>query len=96
MSLRKFLKEIGLEEVSGLTSLHTIFHGLTIRLKYDDLNVVVLHKGVWRITAASDLTESSTAMINKRNIIVNVKVNITVQRFEKENKVLDFSVVTKR
>jgi hypothetical protein len=23
-------------------------------------------------------------MINKRNIIVNVKVNITVQRFEKE------------
>ena len=45
---------------------------------------------------ASDLTESSTAMINKRNIIVNVKVNITVQRFEKENKVLDFSVVTKR
>ena len=33
---------------------------------------------------ASDLTESSTAMINKRNIIVNVKVNITVQRFEKE------------
>jgi hypothetical protein len=47
---RKFLKEIGLEKVSGLTTLHTIFHGLTIRLKYDDLNVVVLHKGVWRIT----------------------------------------------
>jgi hypothetical protein len=49
---------------------------------------------------ASDLTESSTAMINKRNIIVNVKVNITVQEIEieieKENKVLDFSVVTKR
>jgi hypothetical protein len=44
-----------------------------------------------------DLTESSTVMmINKRNIIVNVKVNITVQRFEVENKVLDFSVVTKR
>jgi hypothetical protein len=25
-------------------------------------------------------------MINKRNIIVNVKVNITVQRFEKEKR----------
>jgi hypothetical protein len=35
-------------------------------------------------------------MVNKRNIVVNVEVNVTVQRFEEENKVLDFPVVTKR
>jgi hypothetical protein len=44
--LRKVVKAIGLEKVSGPTILHTLFQGLTKRLKEDDWKVVVRHKGV--------------------------------------------------
>jgi hypothetical protein len=37
-------------------------------------------------TQHQQLTQSCTAMFNKRNIIVDVEINVAVQRLEEENK----------
>jgi hypothetical protein len=41
----------------------------------------------------SSLAKSSTSMLNKRDAIVNVKIDVTIQRLEEKYEIFHLSIV---
>ena len=80
----------------GKASLHKLFHSFTIWAKYEACKVLLVLQA-WKVRQQPvDWPRCVRGQIVKSCVIRDIYINVAVNSFVRENKILDFSLVSKR